>query len=362
MKARLILVGGFLGAGKTSLLWETARRLTEKGQKFGLITNDQAPELVDTAFLERAGETVLEVSGSCFCCNFGGLADAVKTAVAEKECEIIIAEPVGSCTDLSATILQPLKHQFSESFSVAPLTVLVDPEKLSELLNGGTAGLHKSAAYILRKQLEEADLILINKSDLLKQPELEGLKQAAEIEWPLARVSAISAKTGEGLTEWLDEVLTSQNAGTHLAEVDYDTYAEGEAVLGWFNASLKLKGRAADWNGFLKALIERYSRRFDQMGASVGHVKMLLKSSESMAVANLTGKSETIRVRGNAGAEEEAALTVNARVEMEPEVLKSIVFEELNGLCGDEILYETLAANCLSPGRPNPTYRYDHTV
>jgi len=50
---RLILVGGFLGAGKTTLLWEAAQRIINGGQRVGLITNDQAPELVDTAILKH---------------------------------------------------------------------------------------------------------------------------------------------------------------------------------------------------------------------------------------------------------------------------------------------------------------------
>lgn len=39
---KLILVGGFLGAGKTTMLWEAALRIMEGGQRIGLITNDQA--------------------------------------------------------------------------------------------------------------------------------------------------------------------------------------------------------------------------------------------------------------------------------------------------------------------------------
>ena len=50
-KIDLVLVGGFLGAGKTSLLFEMAKRLNKQGKKVGLITNDQASELVDTSFL-----------------------------------------------------------------------------------------------------------------------------------------------------------------------------------------------------------------------------------------------------------------------------------------------------------------------
>jgi hypothetical protein len=41
--------------------------------------------------------------------------------------DVLIAEPVGSCTDLSATILQPLKDQFKQQFVPAPFSVLADP-------------------------------------------------------------------------------------------------------------------------------------------------------------------------------------------------------------------------------------------
>ena len=111
-KTDLILVGGFLGAGKTSLLWEVAKRLNLKGRKVGLITNDQASELVDTSFLETNNDIVEEVSGSCFCCNFGGFAEAIAHLQEANNSDIILAEPVGSCTDLSATIMQPLKEKY----------------------------------------------------------------------------------------------------------------------------------------------------------------------------------------------------------------------------------------------------------
>lgn len=166
---RLILVGGFLGAGKTTLLWEAAQRVMESGQRIGLITNDQAPELVDTAILSRNEVKVAEVSGSCFCCNFNGLINAMKQLRDEAFADVIIAEPVGSCTDLSATIFQPLKENMNGELLISPLSVMADPVRLTNILDGGTAGLHPSAAYILRKQLEESDIILISKAACLHQ-------------------------------------------------------------------------------------------------------------------------------------------------------------------------------------------------
>ena len=107
--------------------------------------------------------------------------------------DVILAEPVGSCTDLSATILQPLKDEFAGKLSVAPLSVLVDPERLANYLDGKSSGLHQSAAYILQKQLEEADLIVISKADLLSPEAVESLKKRAAREWPHATVHAVSA-------------------------------------------------------------------------------------------------------------------------------------------------------------------------
>ena len=170
-KTDLILVGGFLGAGKTSLLWEVAKRLNEKGHKVGLITNDQASELVDTSFLETNNDIVEEVSGSCFCCNFGGFADAISHLQEANNSDIILAEPVGSCTDLSATIMQPLKEKYNEQVNLKQLTVLADPTRLKAVLKDHS----NPGDYIIYKQFEEADVILINKVELLSEEELASL-------------------------------------------------------------------------------------------------------------------------------------------------------------------------------------------
>ena len=133
-KSKVIIVGGFLGAGKTSLLWGAAEIIKKRGNAVGLITNDKATNLVDTTFLIGSENIVKEVSGSCFCCNFPGFADAIKYVINKTNGGTVIAEPVGSCTDLSATLMQPLKDKYSDTVDLAPLTVLADPERLTEVL------------------------------------------------------------------------------------------------------------------------------------------------------------------------------------------------------------------------------------
>src|SRR5262249_41169848 len=142
--------------------------------------------------------------------------------------------------------VQPLKDLCGERFLVAPYGVLFKPSHgLRILRNDSGAGFSPKAAYIFRKQLEEADAILINRIDELTgaaQEELTGLVQK---EYPGVPVLRVSAKTGDGfaaLTELLDQ---EGNFGRRILDIDYDVYAEGEAELGWLNSSVHVTSAKA---------------------------------------------------------------------------------------------------------------------
>src|SRR6266446_10832499 len=96
-KARYIMIGGFLGAGKTTSVVRLAQRLTDQGRRVGLITNDQGSGLVDTAMLRSRGFATEEIPGGCFCCRFNSLMDAAGKLTAATRPAVFIAEPVGSC-------------------------------------------------------------------------------------------------------------------------------------------------------------------------------------------------------------------------------------------------------------------------
>src|SRR5215217_9186723 len=126
-KPRYIMIGGFLGAGKTTALHKLAEHLTAQGLRVGLITNDQSVNLVDTAMLASHGFAVEEITGGCFCCRFNSLVEASERLSAETTPDVFIAEPVGSCTDLKATVDYPLRRIYGSEYAIAPLSVLVDP-------------------------------------------------------------------------------------------------------------------------------------------------------------------------------------------------------------------------------------------
>ncbi|MDR0574202.1 MAG: cobalamin synthesis protein P47K [Tannerella sp.] len=362
MNTKLIIVGGFLGAGKTTLLWEATQKLMRRGLRVGLITNDQAPELVDSELLSLNDLKVAEVSGSCFCCNFNGFTDAIQKIRAEVAADVIIAEPVGSCADLSATIMQPLKRYWNRDLQIAPLSVLADPTRLDSILAGENAGLHPDAAYIYRKQLEESDIVLINKADLLSDEQLEDLKQRTAQTFSSATILAVSAIKGTGIDEWLSQVTTRQDAGKRLVEIDYDIYANGEAVLGWLNGTVYIHGESTDWDAFTHTLLANLAARFDADSLPVGHVKIIAENGARFIVGNLTGAAGTLATRDSAGNSEDVKLIINARVETSPENLDQIVRQTLGALCADAYTSEVLAWRYLQPGRPQPTHQFTEVV
>jgi MIP family channel proteins len=358
---RLILVGGFLGAGKTTLLWEAAKRLIKQGKRVGLITNDQAPDLVDSQWLASQGLSVQEVAGSCFCCNFNGLIDAAKKL---SDVDVLIAEPVGSCTDLSATILQPLKDKFARQFVLSPLSVLVDPMRLKEVLGGGKTTLHSSAAYILRKQLEEADCIILNKIDLLSNDDLKEIQTLMTLHFPTTKIFPVSASKGIGIDDWLAAAMGGRRAGQKITEVDYDTYAEGEAVLGWLNGVIELTAEEnVDWVEFGRRLAGSIQTEIQRRKMAVGHIKFLVSCGTEQYIANLTHTEGIFSFRGtiNAGPGQ-VRLIINARVETSPQELEKIIREQITNAAGDAITARFTQIKSLQPGRPHPTYRYSEIV
>jgi len=350
MIEKLIHIGGFLGSGKTTLLAEASKRLTKQGKAVGLVTNDQAPELVDTRLLTGVAKNVAEVAGSCFCCNFNGFVDAIKTLEGQGA-TIVIAEPVGSCTDLSATIMNPLK-KFQPEWTLAPLSVLIDPKRLLEVIGGTATAVDPDAIYIMELQMAEADRILVSKSDLMSDAEKQNAKTLLEKKYPGKKIGFISSRTGEGFDAWLSEIMTASDAGTTIVPVDYDRYAHGEAVLGWLNATATVAPNI-DGRELLFDILTAFHSEIKKSNLEVGHVKMSLNINGKEWVGNLTALRGNVDVRETDAKQGGAMMTINARVQTSPDALEALVRE----LCAKyNVTIDTL--RCLMPGYPTPTHRF----
>lgn len=360
-----IFTGGFLGAGKTTALGAIARRLLQQGLTVGLVTNDQAANLVDTFIVKELGVPVAEVAGGCFCCRFSDLVDATEQILARNP-DVLLGEPVGSCTDLAATVINPLKLFYGDIFRIAPFSVLVDPLRARELvLREIPTRFPEEVAYIFRKQLEESDIIVLNKVDTLSPEEADKIVSALKELQPNKPVLKVSALRGDGLDEWLQMLTSDTPSGSHiLRDIDYDTYAKGEAVLGWLNATMRLIGTPAfNARRFAEVLMENLQAEINSRNAEVAHLKFLLTSGAEALRAHLTKANAEPTFVGNLGEVSEATLVVNARVALSPEVLGGVVSQAvLRAAKETGAETEILNIQSFSPPYPRPPYRLSEPV
>ena len=361
-KSRYIMLGGFLGAGKTTAVAALAQHLSARGKRVGLITNDQGSELVDTAMLRSRGFETEEITGGCFCCRFNTLTDAARKLTESTRPDVFIAEPVGSCTDLVATVTYPLRRIYGNEFTIAPLSVLVDPIRAERVLGLAEGGkFSDKVTYIYRKQLEEADLLVITKSDLLDAARIERLREAL-IGIRGADVIAVSVRTGAGVRDWFDRITQSEQPARSTMEVDYELYAEGEALLGWLNATVQLTGKPTfDSETVLKSLAGDIQQRLATEGAEIAHLKMTLSPDAGLgdvAAINLVRSDFvpelSLRLEEPVSS---GQLVINCRAEVAPEVIRDAVKAAVAALdaSGPAATLEHL--EFFRPGKPQPTHR-----
>jgi G3E family GTPase len=361
--AKYIMIGGFLGAGKSTTVVRLAEYCRDRGKRVGLITNDQGGGLVDTELVRWKGFAVEEIADGCFCCRFDTLIDAAKNLARDEAPEVFIAEPVGSCTDLVAAVTVPLRDLYGEMFQIAPLSVLVDPFRVMQALEGDTR-FSSNVSYIYLKQLEEGHAIVINKRDLLSDEELARITSAIEARFPGRRIFAVSARTGDGLDEWFDWLTSAEQPVVEAMELDYNLYADGEALLGWLNATAQVKAqRPFDGKQLMMFIAREIHTNLVSMGYEVAHLKMALTDGDNtreLAVLNLVRNDfQPEIVMSNLQPLMGGQLTINIRAEAPPDWLRTVTIEAIERRVRT---YESLSIEIQNlinfrPAPPRPTHR-----
>jgi CobW/HypB/UreG, nucleotide-binding domain len=342
-KPWIAIVGGFLGAGKTTLILAAAKELERRGIRSAVILNDQGNELVDTGYAMQNGLQSGEVTGGCFCCKLSDLLRVMGELRAYKP-DVIFAEPVGSCTDISATILHPLLEHRDE-FRLAPFTVLVDPERARILLADDA---DPNLSFLFHKQLQEADLVCWTKSDLY--PDCPRI---------LAQhVRQVSARTGQGIAPWLDEIFSGNlKVGSEILDIDYERYARAEAGLAWMNLQATIEPSVPCAPAVLLGpLLNQLNREFTANQITIVHLKAIIDSPTGFLKAALCANGQEPAVEGalDASPASQHDLLLNLRAVGAAQQVRDIVERELNHIDGK---LTGLHIDCFHPAAPKPQRR-----
>ena len=342
-KPWVVLVGGFLGSGKTTLILAAARELQQRGLRSAMVWNDQGTDLVDSRYAALSGMHSGEVTGGCFCCRLSQLIDAIGDLRAYAP-DVIFAEPVGSCTDLSATVLRPLL-EYSETYQLSPLTVLVDPFRARAMLEEGA---DPDMRFLFDKQLQEADLVCFTRSDLYPDYPEMGIAHARQL----------SAKSGQGVAAWLNEVLSGAIAGgDQVLEIDYSEYARAEAALAWLNLRAVFEPKDLLSPAMLVGpLLDHLDAALSAEKIPIAHLKAIVTAPTGYLKAAICGNGQEPVVEGDfdACAAGKLELLLNLRAVGEPAHVRAIVKREIHKL-DSGLTHSTV--DCFSPAAPVPERR-----
>ncbi len=357
---KIHLVGGFLGSGKTTAIANACKILSDKGITTSVITNDQGNYLVDSRFIQHSGIPYAEVTDGCFCCNYNQLDTQINTLKNDFNPSAIFAEFVGSCTDLIATVLKPLLEYRGSDNEQVTFSSFVDAQLFLMHVQGKILPFSIETNYIWEKQIEEAEILIVNKIDLLSTEELERLKLLTKDLFPSKQLLFQNSLDKDSLNNWIEIINKQQEIQEHkVIEVDYAKYGKGEANLAWLDEEIEIISTNNSSVELAYDFIKKLTYDIVQKGLQIGHLKYFLSfNNQSLKLSYTTILDKSIQeplVFEKSGSVD---LLVNARIQTSPDELRKILFDNLNQLKshgGVKINEKFLSY--FQPGFPNPTHR-----
>jgi len=352
----IYLIGGFLGSGKTTAIMNAVKQLAKTGRKPAVITNDQGNQQVDSNFFKSLPVLHAEVANGCFCCNYETLEKRILELTYTGFPQIIFAESVGSCTDLVATIAKPL-GLYHPNFRVV-ISVFADASLLHSIIEGAHTFLQESVGYIYRKQLEEADLLVINKTDLITENELNTVKKYIQTTFPAKVILCQNAYNENDIGNWLKLLADFKPGARRSLDLDYDIYGAGEASLAWFDQRLSIHTIMPVAVEAAMRLMNHIHYRIREAGLAIGHLKFLISDDEWVRKVSYTQnvcKNDLLTGQHSC---KHLSLLINARVQAAPHTLHQIIDEAIHEIMmrtGCRIVGEKI--NVFQPGFPRPLHR-----
>lgn len=323
---KIVQIAGFLGSGKTTTLIRLGKELsTNYGKKVGIIVNEVGEVGIDGSFIRDFGFEVREIVQGCICCSLkGDLQSTLKILHENYMPDIVLIEPTGIA--FPSKIREIVNGLVDIPLEQAPVIALVDGERFRKMF--------REMEHFLIKQIKEADVIAINKIDLIQSRwDIDLLKSAIRELNPSAYILNMSAKRGDGMNELIDIILQSNMKVSTLSD-DEDSLV----LSGMGKAALKLSFKANEdvSEAKLKVIIsdilnEIASTSLNSGSRLIGHIKSYLRTTSGYMKASLLDVRQGVDFTGNVkGFVREGEMTIYAVVKgLEDKTVERILESEL---------------------------------
>jgi G3E family GTPase len=357
-RTRFAIIGGYLGSGKTTLATALAKELRlNHGKSTAIVTNDQGNVLVDTQFVKDAGFDVAEVLGGCFCSKFPEFVKNARTLVAMGRPDVILAEPIGTSTNVLSSVVAPLRNMYPDEFEVAPLFVVFDGTRAKELLERPTGfGLGSRSRIIPLNQVHDAEVILVSKCDLMSRGQIEEVMARIGQEAPGTEVIPYSGHTLMNIDKIVEILVSSRTSQKLPRPDDPSIFATEKSSMGWYNLSGKIQVTRLDLSAFTTTLLKQVAEAFP--GRMTGHVKVVVSSPlVAVKIGLVEGQVQVEGLKGGRFLEGEGRLVINARITTSPEEMKHVFERAVDSTCAMfEVALTERSISCFAPRPETPDH------
>jgi len=196
---KIVQIAGFLGSGKTTTIIALSNIIARKNKKLAIIVNEIGEIPVDARIINEYGLKVREIGGGCICCEL--LVNLVYTLEELRKFynpDIVMIEPSGVA--IPSSIDDSIK-MIKNDIEKGPIIVIFDGERGEELL------LDDELSKFIKRQLINANIIAINKIDVINEDKIKYYEELLRAINPNAIILKISAKNGIGLELLADMVI-----------------------------------------------------------------------------------------------------------------------------------------------------------
>ena len=338
-KIRFMVVSGFLGAGKTTTMIALAEHMNKTFGETAIIANDLGANLVDTNLTQTSGCTVAEIASGCICYQMDNTVDQIRR-LRDKDGAVFVMSDIPGC---GVGALDHVYHRLAtdnaDEFTLSPFTVVVDPERLRMIMpERADINLPEELVYLLKLQLEEADLVVLNKADLLAPEDVERYVDFLHAACPDIPVMVISALERTGIEELAEFIATHETALKNFSVRNNQEFADAEAKLTWYNRRLHLKtndGGKIDCNAVVDDLIESIRMGLIEKKRNVPHLKTFATSGNGdFNKASLIGVDYDVEYAQQfLRPHKNLRMIVNARAVCESRPLARLMDDALDEVC-----------------------------
>ena len=176
-----VVVSGFLGSGKTTLVRHLLADAQRSGRRAAVVSNEFGALGIDGALLSRAGDDYVELSGGCVCCRLSDeLVETLQMLRERANPDLVIVETSGVALPFDVQ-LNFWREPIADWIETDVAVIVVNAEQLAD---------GRDLDGTFAQQVSSADLLLLNKLDLVAGqvlPKLEAALREIEPDAPLVR-------------------------------------------------------------------------------------------------------------------------------------------------------------------------------